>query len=81
MMPQREKEPTKAVLALRKSAIQLAGSFANYTISPDRTLIDVEDASGRVLYQFQADKLDTFIEELAAIQRNIGQAQPMEMWG
>jgi hypothetical protein len=81
MMPRREEAPVKAVLAVRKSAIQLAGAFSNYTISPDRTLIDVEDASGRVLYQFQADKLDTFIAELTAIQRNIGQAQPMEMWG
>lgn len=80
--PQRnEPAPVKAVLAVKKSPIRLSGAFMHYTICPGREMIEAETAEGRVLMQIPADMLGTFIEELTAIQKNIGQAQPMEMWG
>ena len=44
-------------------------------------MIDVETDEGRTLIQIPAEKLGTFIEELTAIKKNIGQAEPMRMWG
>lgn len=81
-MPQREEpEPVKAVLAVKRSPIQLSGEYMHYTICPGREMIDVETDEGRVLMQIPAEKLEMFIEELTAIQKNIGQAEPMRMWG
>ena len=81
-MPQGEEpEPVKAVLAVKKSPIRLSGAFMHYTICPGRALGEVETDEGRVLMQIPADKLEGFIEELTAIRKNIGKAQPMEMWG
>ena len=76
-----EPEPVKAVLAVKKSPIRLSGAFMHYTICPGRELVEVETDEGRVLMQIPADKLEGFIEELTAIRKNIGKAQPMEMWG
>ena len=81
--PQREEaaEPVKAVLAVKRAPIRLSGGFMHYTICPGREMIDVETEEGRVLMQIPAEKLEAFIEELTAIQKNIGQAEPMRMWG
>ena len=81
-MPQREEpEPVKAVLAVKRSPIRLSGEYMHYTICPGREMIDVETDEGRVLMQIPAEKLGVFIEELTAIQKNIGQVEPMRMWG
>lgn len=81
MMPQREAEPVKAVLAVKKAPIRLSGAFMHYTICPGREMIDVETEEGRTLIQVPADMLGTFIEELTAIQKNINTAQSVPFWG
>lgn len=81
MMPQREAEPVKAVLAVKKAPIRLSGTFMHYTICPGREMIDVETEEGRTLIQVPADMLGTFIEELTAIQKNINTAQSVPFWG
>ena len=81
MMPQREAEPVKAVLAVKKAPIRLSGAFMHYTICPGREMIDVETEEGRTLIQVPADMLGTFIEELTAIQKNMNTAQSVPFWG
>lgn len=81
MMPQREEEPVKAVLAVKKAPIRLSGAFMHYTICPGREMIDVETEEGRTLIQVPADMLGTFIEELTAIQKNMNTAQSVPFWG
>ena len=58
----------------------LAGSFMDYVVSADSKMIDVEK-EGRTLIQIPTDSLSTFINELAAISRNIGEQKPMQFWG
>ena len=76
--------PFKAVLAVKFVApqpIPLHGYFMDYCISADRQMIDVETAGGRCLMQIPVDKLDTFIDELNAIKRNINTENPSPFWG
>ena len=81
MMPQREEETVKAVLAVKKAPIRLSGAFMHYTICPGKEMIDVETEGGRTLIQVPADMLGTFIEELTAIQKNMNTAQSVPFWG
>lgn len=82
-MPQRE-EPVKAVLVMKSlppQPIPLHGEFMDYVIDAERKSVDVETEQGRVLLNVPADKLGMFIEELQAIQKNIGSEKPMPFWG
>lgn len=83
MRHEEPQEPARAVLVMKpvKMPIPLRGEFMHYCISADRDVIDVETEQGRALIQIPADKLDTFIEELTAISRNIGSEKPMQFWG
>lgn len=81
MMPQREAEPVKAVLAVKKTDTYLTGAYKNYVVAADRSCIDVETEDGRTLLNIPADMLGTFIEELTAIQKNINTAQSVPFWG
>lgn len=82
-MPPRE-EPAKAVLVVKTlppAPIPLHGEVMDYTISADRQTVEIENELGRVLMQLPAEKIPTFIEELTAIQKNIGSDKPMPFWG
>lgn len=81
MMPQREAEPVKAVLAVKKTDTHLTGTYKNYVVAADRSYIDVETEDGRTLLNIPADMLGTFIKELTAIQKNMNTAQSMPFWG
>lgn len=81
MMPQREKEPVEAVLAVKKSDVHLTGKYKNYVVAADRSCIDVETEEGRTLLNIPADMLGTFIKELTAIQNNMNTAQSVPFWG
>ena len=83
-MPKREEEPVKAVLVVKTlppAPIPLHGEVMDYTISADRQTIEIENALGRVMMVLPAEKIQTFIEELQAIQRNIGSEKLMAFWG
>lgn len=84
MHKQPEPEPVKAVLVMKSvppTPIPLHGAVADYTISADRQTVEIENELGRVLMQLPAEKIPTFIEELTAIQKNIGSEKPMAFWG
>ena len=81
MMPQREAEPVKAVLAVKKTDTYLTGAYKNYVVAADRSCIDVETEDGRTLLNIPADMLGTFIEELQTIQKNMNTAQSVPFWG
>lgn len=74
-------EPVKAVLTVKRRDIQLAGAYMHYTVAADGSCVDVETEQGNVLISVPKDKLDAFIEELAAIKNHIGDVKPMEFWG
>lgn len=76
-------DEAKAVLVMKpiQIAIPLHGCFMDYTISADRTMIDVDSAEGRTLMQIPAEMLDTFIAELTAIKNNIGGDGMNHFWG
>lgn len=83
-MTKREAEPVKAVLVMKSvppAPIPLHGEVMDYTISADRQTVEIENELGRVLMQLPAEKIPTFIEELTAIQKNIGSEKPMAFWG
>ena len=81
MMPQREAEPVKAVLAVKKTDTHLTGTYKNYVVAADRSCIDVETDDGRTLLNIPADMLGTFIEELQTIQKNMNTVQSVQFWG
>lgn len=81
MMPQREAEPVKAVLAVKKTDTHLTGTYKNYVVAADRSCIDVETDDGRTLLNIPADMLGTFIEELTTIQKNMNTVQSVQFWG
>lgn len=78
-MPQREDKPVDAVLVVKKAPIRLHGACFDYTL--DEKTVEVETEEGRVLLSMDTDKLGTFIEELQAIQKNMGVAQAAPFWG
>jgi hypothetical protein len=83
-MPKQQEEPAKVVLVVKTlppAPIPLHGEAADYTISADRQTVEIENELGRVLMQLPAEKIPTFIEELTAIQKNIGSEKPMAFWG
>lgn len=80
VLEQPEREQAAAILAVKRAPIMLAGSFMDYVVSADSKMIDVEK-EGRTLIQIPTDSLSTFINELAAISRNIGAEKPMQFWG
>ena len=79
LMPQREEEPVKAVLVVKKAPIRLHGACFDYTL--DEKTVEVETEEGRVLLSMETDKLGTFIEEMQAIRKNMGVAQAAPFWG
>ena len=82
-MPKSEKpepEQAEAVLAVKRAPVMLSGAFMDYVVSADSKSVEVEK-EGRVLMQIPAENLTTFIKELAAISRNIGEQKPMQFWG
>ena len=81
MMLQREAEPVKAVLAVKKTDTHLTGTYKNYVVAADRSCIDVETDDGRTLLNIPADMLGTFIEELTTIQKNMNTVQSVQFWG
>lgn len=81
LMPQREAEPVKAVLVVKKAPIHLHGACFDYTLDESRKSIEVETEEGRVLLSMETDKLGTFIEELQAIRKNMSVAQTAPFWG
>ena len=80
-MPQREEEPAKAVLVVKKAPIHLHGACFDYTLDESRKSLEVETEEGRVLLSMETDKLGTFIEELQAIRKNMSVAQTAPFWG
>ena len=77
----KEEEPARAVLAVKRQPIKLAGKFADYAINIARDTVEVEGESGFVTMTIPVEKIDLFIEELQAIQRNIGSDKPLPFWG
>lgn len=78
-----EKEETPACLKVEAAPINLAGAYGKYTIEEDRTYITVSGEAGGycLVGSIPLDQLSTFIKELQAIERNIGNAQPkLEVW-
>lgn len=80
VLEQPEQEQAAAVLAVKRAPIMLSGQFMDYVVSADSKSVEVEK-EGRVLMQIPAENLVTFIKELAAISRNIGEQKPMQFWG
>jgi transcriptional regulator with XRE-family HTH domain len=78
-----EKEDIPACLKVEAAPINLAGAYGHYTVDEERASLyvlgraDDHDLAGYI----PLDQLSTFIRELQAIERNIGNAQPkLEVW-
>lgn len=78
-----EKEEIPACLKVDAAPINLTGAYGKYTIDQDRKTVAVlaETEDWILGGSIPVDQLSTFIKELQAIERNIGNAQPkLEVW-
>ena len=78
-----EKEEIPACLKVDAAPIYLTGAYGSYIIERDGKSVYINgEADGYTVEgHISVDQLSTFIKELQAIERNIGNAQPkLEVW-